>query len=769
MARQAAAVEVNAFIKGLVTEASPLTFPDNASIDEVNMVLNKDGSRNRRLGMNYEANATTFSSNESASDELVFTSFNWKSPGGFSEKEFLAIQTGVRLSIVDSTVMPVSGQVKAYYDIGQSATQRMSMASVDGLLIVVTGNGTIYSVDYSGTSFSLSSGRLKIRDLFGVADTVGGVDLLNGSGLDTRPTVRTNAHIYNLRNQTHAYPRYRGSGPDAETPYCTIRSFFQQSGKYPANSDSVIPFYYADANDSDDRNTKRYFQVDAVNNPIGTNRAPTGYFIIDALNRGSSRISESAALYTKFPSLFYVITGLPADRTPGGATVVASFAGRMWYAGFSSQLDGGDSQSPRMTSYVLFSQLVQGTADIYKCYQEGDPTSTTVPDLVDTDGGFLRIDGAYNVQHMINVGDSIMVVAENGVWRISGGSGYGFTATNYMVSKISEHGCVAPGSVTVLDNTFMYWGDDAIYHVATNQYGDWVGTNLSSSTIQQYYDDIPYISKTRCQGMYDAYQRCVRWLFNNYISSTGKSTELILDINLNAFYPSEISTLPGTAYPKVMSLVRVPPFMVISDSANVVDVNSNQVVNSSGSHVTVVVEGQASATSEIYYLTATGVTNGTVRCTFSFYRDTTWYDWKSANGVGVDAAAYLVTGWSGMGDFQRQKQVPYITVYSYKTETGFNGAYVPQGASSILVQSQWNWTNSAAGGKWGQQFQAYRHRRHWMPETNGSGYNDGELVVTTRSKLRGRGRVLSLRFDTQPGYNFHLLGWSYLAMANSSV
>ncbi len=43
------------FIKGLVTEASPLTFPENASIDEQNFVLNRDGSRSRRLGIDYEA------------------------------------------------------------------------------------------------------------------------------------------------------------------------------------------------------------------------------------------------------------------------------------------------------------------------------------------------------------------------------------------------------------------------------------------------------------------------------------------------------------------------------------------------------------------------------------------------------------------------------------------------------------------------------------------------------------------------------------------
>ena len=42
------------FVKGLVTEANQLTFPENASVDEANFVLNRDGSRYRRLGVDYE-------------------------------------------------------------------------------------------------------------------------------------------------------------------------------------------------------------------------------------------------------------------------------------------------------------------------------------------------------------------------------------------------------------------------------------------------------------------------------------------------------------------------------------------------------------------------------------------------------------------------------------------------------------------------------------------------------------------------------------------
>ena len=60
---------VNNFIGGLNTEAGFLNFPDGASADLSNVVLNKDGSVKRRLGINFEQNYTV-SPFTSTDDEL---------------------------------------------------------------------------------------------------------------------------------------------------------------------------------------------------------------------------------------------------------------------------------------------------------------------------------------------------------------------------------------------------------------------------------------------------------------------------------------------------------------------------------------------------------------------------------------------------------------------------------------------------------------------------------------------------------------------------
>lgn len=763
MARQTAAQEVNAFVKGIITEASPLTFPENASIDEENIVLNKDGSRRRRLGLDYEPNFTSVNTGITTTTDTAYNSFNWKSPGGYTEREFLVIQTGTKISIFDSAKLPVSGNKIAEYTIGSDPNQIMSFDSVDGILVVAAGIVDITTFDFNGTSLIRSSGRLKIRDFFGVADTISGKDLLEGSGITFRPSTTTSAHTYNLRNQTFAIPRFYNNN---ETKTDPIGGFFNQYGTYQANSDNLVTYLYADANDSDERNSKRYFGADNGNNPLGTNRAPMGYFIIDALQRGTSRLDEVGKLYSQYPELTVNVTSLPTDTTPGGATALAGFAGRMWFAGFSSKVTGGDSESPRMTSYILFSKLVSGVTDIFKCYQDGDPTSAEIPDLVDTDGGFLRLDGAYNIQRMINVGDAIMVIAENGVWKITGGSGYGFNATNYLTNKITEHGCTSKGSVVIVDNTFMYWSDDGIYHVSPNQYGDWIANNLTTNTVQTFFDSIPYTSKVRCQGMYDSYQRQSRWLFNQEIGSSVEPQELVLDISLSAFYKTRIGVVNSNVKP--IAMARIPPFTT-GTTVNQVITGSGDIVTSSVGDLVVTSEtGRTNSTSEIVYLTSTGISGGNLQITFSYFRDLNFRDWFSSNRVGVDAAGFILTGWTGFGDFQRQKQIPYLTVYSVKTETGFDTNWNPINASSILVQSQWSWTNSAVAGKWGSEFQAYRHKRFWTPSSPSS-FDDGELVIKTKNKLRGRGSVVSLLFKTEPTKDFHLLGWSYMVNLNGNV
>ena len=137
---------------------------------------------------------------------------------------------------------------------------------------------------------------------------------------------------------------------------------------------------------------------------------------------------------------------------------------------------------------------------------------------------------------------------------------------------------------------------------------------------------------------------------------------------------------------------------------------------------------------------------------------TDFRDWNVA-----DPGAYVVTGFETVGDPSRTKYAPTVHVFNYKTETGYTVSgdqYEPIGASSVLLQSRWNWSDGSVSGKWGTAWETYRHQRLYVPaipETDG--FSDGFPIVWTRNRLRGSGRSLHLKFSAGSGKDAWIAGW----------
>lgn len=771
MPRQNAAAEFNSFVAGLITDASPLTFPDNASLDEDNFVLNRDGSRNRRLGMDLETSYEAITTNIDGNSEFTLgqSSFTWDNAGGDPDKTILVIQIGNEIHFFDLDFTPLSsGKIDDYTFSSAPLDNIFSYAVVDGLLVVASGlkQVTVFDYDVDSSTLADSVHTLYVRDLFGVEDIYNGTDLTITSGVEIRPTSLSDEHLYNLRNQSWALPRLQRFNTDYDD--CITHYRRSDSSHYPSNADAVTQAFYPHPDHPSDPLVRRFISEDVYRNPIGSTAAAQGYFIIDALERGASRIIEEGKLRNRYPQLDYTVSNLPTDSTPGGPSVVTGFAGRVWFAGFSGEVEDGDSKSPRLSSYVMFSQVVNDPSQIGLCYQDGDPTSYDTPDVIATDGGFIRIDGAYGIKRLVDVGSSLLVVATNGVWRVTGGSDYGFSATEYKVDKITDHGVRGRSSVLLVDNTIMFWGDDGIYHVHPNEYGDWVADNISQNRIQTLYDSISTESKRLASGHYDGYSRKARWIFNNDISSSEDTRELILDLNINAFYTNTIGSI-DTNSPKVINIFETKPFSNTTTTENIV-VNNDQ-VQANSVDVVMTIETQASSTREIGYVALTDTTPN-IEFTFSNYSDIQFKDWRSVDDTGVDAAAYLVTGYLAGGDFQRKKQVNYLTAYFKRTEDGFSdidGELIPNNQSSCLLQAQWKWHNTASGNEWRTPYQIYRYKRYYAASGTGDTFDTGEKVITTKNKIRGRGRVISLKFYTEEGKDCHLYGWSMILGVNSNV
>ncbi len=294
-----------------------------------------------------------------------------------------------------------------------------------------------------------------------------------------------------------------------------------------------------------------------------------------------------------------------------------------------------------MSSFLLFSQLVESKKDLAQCYQLADPTNPDQSDLVATDGGFIRISDAYGIRALINVGASLLVLATNGIWRVYGGSDFGFDATNYVVERITDHGIISLNSIVNVDNTLMFWGADGIYHIHPTERGFWVSENITYGAIQTLYENIDIADKQKAKGAFDSFERRVRWVYNNRLADDAETKELVLDINLKAFYLNALKQFEADlTIPRLLTPFKVNPYTVTETTTGVL-VDLDPVLVGVDEVVVPIENVLGNSVREIAYLIVTEL-SPVIKYTFGFYRNAEFRDWFSFDDAGVDAAAYMV-------------------------------------------------------------------------------------------------------------------------------
>lgn len=731
MTKQGTRVEVNTFVKGLITEASPLNFPPNASAAETNFVLKRDGTRARRLGMDLEENTFQFFATplDGNFQERVTNTWVWNSVAGITGINWLVVQTGNEISFHD-LANEIIGDVDGYKPLGSFTfghTTKYSFTAVNGKL-VIAGGGTHVAVvtvnDVVLGSYSIEYKPIRVRDVWGIEEDSGTQE----SDPALRNTVLTDIHEYNLLNQGWGIPR-RNKLNVLVNP---ITQFATDLSVYPSNIDTVFCGLQFQPVESGADPYERMFTnlyVDRLGLDVGASK---GYFVIDLHARGVSRreaVNQNAFKYGPMP----LGKTYPEDYITSGPTCLATFAGRVFYGGFSGEVMDGDKRSPSLSNYIFFSKLVKSDTEITECHQHGDPTSREANEVVDTDGGFLRIAEADKIIGMKPLGKTLLVFATNGIWSILGGADYGFTATNYRVDKITSYGCVSMNSVVEVNEEILYWGKDSIYKIGATQVGDIKAEDFSSGLINTYYDNIPASGKASVSGTFDAIGKCIRWtylvnpLFDFSDNSENPTMELVFDTLLGAFYTNTINRYYRTQ--------AVSTFYTDEHG--------------------------------VKYLTLLlNVNNVNVKYAFAQYSDTEFRDWKYVDDIGADAPAYMLTGALTAGDSGIDKQSPYLQLHFNRTETVADDDGVPLNQSSCLMRCQWDWSNDPRSRKFSDTVETYRYRKALLANP-GEAYDNGFDTVITKSKLRGRGKALTLYFETSPYKDCQLLGWNLTINGNA--
>ncbi len=744
--------EVNNFIGGLITEASELAFPPNASPDIENYEHNRDGSISRRLGMDFEPTfqfLTPLPSDDWIGGPPPVT-FKWMNAAGISGLSLLVVQINNSLTFfnIDKEYLSSDGLLGSVSLSELPSGVRYGLASVDGKLVVVAGVEKIAIITYDDGVFNSSYVVLRTRDLWGIENSDERDEY--GYEYENDPLFRTTyapaTHIYNLMNQSWGSPRTIGTGKTLTDP---IIKYASALARYPSNSEQVwVGLQYKP--DTDGNPTEGYYPKMSSDLYGTSSYAAKGYFIIDVINRGASRLKAIEDNYERNPGVVQrpVAAVLP-DYTNGGATCLAEFAGRVFYGGFTGATISGDQRSPNLSNYIFFTQLVRSTGDIYKCYQLGDPTSRDESDIVETDGGFIRLSGVESVVGMVPLGNSLVVICSNGVWTITGGSDYGFSATNYRVDKTSSYGSTSAASIVEERGRVFFWGEDGIYAVSKDQLGESLVENISRGVIDTFYKEIPVGARQSAIGVHDVFSGKIRWLYED---TDGSAVELILDTQLKCFYPFRIQ-YPNSDL-KIIGMFATPPF---NQSPNIDSVLSESNPVLSGGLSVVVPDSVFSNTLiSVKYLIR-------YQNTFSFcyYRSDLFRDFESLDGTGVDAKARGVTGSITANDTSIKKQVQFLTMHFKQTAREIGSSGLITNETSCLSQTKWEWATSADSKKWSALRQVFRN-----PKPNSVLNYD---VITTRSMIRGQGRSFALYFETEPEKDCHIIGWNLAIDGNSKV
>lgn len=712
MAQSLSQKTTNTFIKGLITEAGELTFPEGASVDELNCDLRRDGSRRRRLGVAIEA-SPSYSSFTLSDTELVTTG-TWQNVGGLADLEFLVLQKGATLYFYNKSTAPYSEQLYsdsislATYEIssGSASLYKCQFASINGTLVVSSEgiNTIVVSFDNSANpKFTASAISFKIRDFEWQGDV---------TSYDTAATT-TASRTYDTKNAGWVGTK----GGAARSTWSS------------ANSSNYPPLthpWYAGKDSNNNFSASEWDKVFA-----GSTLTANGHYIIDFFNRVRSGLTTEV-INTRFKS-------------------VASFSGRVFYAGIAAS---------EHTGTVLFSKVVDNNDDLGRCYQQNDPTAEYLSDLLATDGGYISIPDAINIQRLYAYQSSLFVFAENGVWAITGVDGV-FSASSYGINRVSNIGILNPESFIEAEGIPFWWSRFGIHTLQTDSVsGQGKEQNLTISTIQTFWDNITTEQKAKVTSIYDSISKKIYWAYPNANETVESKLNnfLILDLALQAFIPWKVSdqtsstdSIVGLAFYSGFGADFNVDVRAGTDGVNDVLAGSDDVVATSTSGFTT---GDPALVLVIRKGSDSKITMGS-------FSSTTFLDWGSTNYT-----SFAETGYDFVGDLVTKKNAPYIAIYTRLTEEGFTytgSAYESIRPSSLLISAAWDFNDTFSATQ-----QAYRLKYPVVVNPDDlTSFPYPEDVITTRLKIRGHGRSIRLKYSSEQGKDFILLGWGIVQGRNT--
>lgn len=742
MARSIGSTVENSFINGHVTEATALNFPESASVETENCVFNVKGNITRRHGIDFENGFASAVVNRTGQ---ALNSYYWKSAGGSGIYNFLVVQAGFSLYIYNASDGKISPNLLTTLDLSPytifgfeaDQTYECQFASGKGFLFVAHPYMTTVYIEYNTdtSAFTINDIVLEVRDLDGVED---GLEIDERHYQGAVPAGYVSSELSGRTSPEHYYNLCNQGWHHIETGGATDVSYMKDPSvvKYPPGWDAEFPVltWMGSRNDLPSNADVWWIYKDAYEvlqpklanaNGRGNSPAPKGHYILQAFyedRSGTSGISSLPVLSSGF----------------NRPSTVAFFSGRVFYSGVNSS---------KFSNKIYFSQTVKKTKEFGRCYQENDPTSEVMFSLLATDGGVIQILDAGNITKLWALQNLLVVFATNGIWTITGSTGTGFTASDYSVNRISSTPILSASSFVEVAGMPVWWTQDGIYGITSSQNatGQVSVTSLSEKKNKSHFiNNIPVECKKYAKGAFNPVSKVIQWVYKKgSIAAVEDRYEydsvLCFNTVTQAFYNW---TLPEHAC--VVSGIACVEGSGSSTDTEAVTSLSGATVTAGGITVTSEVSDTVQVSSKFKYLVNYEYA-GANRLSFAEERDVNFLDFKSFDGVGVDAEAYTVSGFKVHGDGQKKWQTNYIYIFCDNSVT-----------NKFYFQSIWDYHNDSASGEYGSRQLV-------------GGTQPYKSYTFNRLKIRGMGVALQFKITSLPGQSFNVVGWSAFESSNARI
>lgn len=621
------------FVGGLNTEGSAINNPENTADVLENFVLELNGRLRKRPGLS--VTGTKIAPPQTTITTPVTSVHRWLSLIKGVKADFFVIQVADLLTVISlagNTVTTIGAVSISTYKRATSlsvGSKKISATSGKGYLYVASPEIYPFYMVYDPDTNSITSTKidLLIRDFYGKDDGLKVAEL---------PSTLSPEHEYNLYNQgwtgdniseyyteKSVYPSnaqiwYYGRReiPDKNEPYLAFRpnALEQQAfGNSPApKGHFILNILDGSIAAKDSALWKWIMEIDSVTlvtiyeNTAGYSKVKwrrqqrlasvlvgdkyvihgTGYegIVIEvgiedgenyAIVEAQMAIPAEIVLGETRDAMLYRQTSFagsgnyslfPQATVP---SIVAFYSGRSWYAGASTRF---------WSNALFFSQVQDDPKKIGLCYQDADPTSEHISDLIATDGGVVFVDNAIEIMAMMPWASSLVIFASNGVWELSGATDSGFKATNFRISRISDFGAVSPSAILSTGSGFVYWSHSGIYTLNREDIsGQLQASSLSQTTVQRLYSALSADQRVYAKSFFDEVNKILYWMYNDssVLDTDDKRNSfnkvLVLDTRLPAFYNL---TFPWAATPITGRMVDILPL----SNNNVLSVSHPQVV-----------------------------------------------------------------------------------------------------------------------------------------------------------------------------------------------